>query len=816
MIPFCRTHHRSFGLFHGVAAALLTIVVLASSTAFASGSTWPEALLATGEGWDPKRPDLQDSIRPGILRGDQSIYHRFIFYRRLLGLPVTAEDRDRLLWRFKEVKQGEDHQDGPEVKFTGADKIWRESRLAVPGAQELPPLDPFRKYRAYDNDVVDPICFDDAYRTATTTLNQRIARKGADHPEVREWLRGQDQVFANCEGSGRIPELLTNASEDLKADRAYQRAAALYYQNRLDEALVAFREIAADPASPWHRLAVYLQARTLVQQALACLQEARVHFEIRRDMNDWRHEPPMPLPDAARRRMEEARRILFDLLKDPEQTELYRAARLMINRIDVQLNPVEQADALERRLLAQKLSDEAPIELEDFIILMGRGKNPSCLGQWMSLFVSKEYDHDIEAMVERRPTSEEVLNRWRRDKTLPWLVAALVITKVGDAWLPEIVAAAEQISDDSPAALTLGWHRARLLIQQNRPSEARNLLDHLLALKNMDQISRNLLTAARMTTARSLTEWLKDAPRTLIYIDFIEGWSEKADAPITDSRWSKVDWRKELLKRKELHSPNPRYFDEDASISLNRDFPLDRLVEIVRHNSFEAHLRRDLALGAWTRAVILERYDAVNRLAPEMKRHFPELAEPIDRLTQTTDDKERNFLAAYLALKMPGGRPFFDSGFGYLYSPDKIGSNGGRWWSGPRKKREQDGWIEEMFRRNHKDLLCNSCGPHGLTVDPPALLTTEERQQAKRENERLSNTPGILAWGGARIFAWEKEHRRDPLLPEALHHLTKCGRYSFQTGDASRIAWKLLHDHYPKTSWAKKTPYWYENKDWGE
>src|SRR4029077_19627963 len=101
-----------------------------------------------------------------------------------------------------------------------------------------PPLDrltadrkvPGSDFQFYSN------CLDGAFASATDTLNQRIATWGAASPQLAEWLRGQDQVFQNCEAGATIPA----AAPNIAPDREYQIAAAEFYAEQYDKAEVAF------------------------------------------------------------------------------------------------------------------------------------------------------------------------------------------------------------------------------------------------------------------------------------------------------------------------------------------------------------------------------------------------------------------------------------------------------------------------------------------------------------------------------------------------------------------------------------------------
>ena len=84
---------------------------------------------------------------------------------------------------------------------------------------------------------------------------------------MREWVRAQDAVFANCQGDPLVlPDPAPPSADPLaRADRAYQTAAAYFYATRYDEAAKRFQAIAADTTSPWRPYGRYLAARALIR-----------------------------------------------------------------------------------------------------------------------------------------------------------------------------------------------------------------------------------------------------------------------------------------------------------------------------------------------------------------------------------------------------------------------------------------------------------------------------------------------------------------------------------------------------------------------
>jgi hypothetical protein len=60
------------------------------------------------------------------------------------------------------------------------------------------------------------------------------------------------------------------------------------------------------------------------------------------------------------------------------------------------------------------------------------------------------------------------------------------------------------------------------------------------------------------------------------------------------------------------------------------------------------------------------------------------------------------------------------------------------------------------------------------------------------------------------VLAWAKAHPDDPRLAEALHRVVRATRSGCTTegsGDVSREAFTRLHKLFPRSEWAKRTPY---------
>src|ERR1044071_4716593 len=242
-------------------AVLLVVLFLNSSSTRACGPFLIEAVFVHTV--HPTYPMERFAAgRVGVLQPSYARSYLYVAYRYLNGSGFTPAEQ-RALTEFWEERLNY----GGSVATEEWTKAWLEARRQVV-SQDPDSISVYRsreKPNEYENYLN---CQKDAFDTAIATLNERIAKYGADSSATKTWVAAQDQVFSNCGGDSVIPEPLpSDADALLRADRVYQIAAANFYAGNHDEALKGFETIAADNRSPWQRNAVYLIARVLVRKA---------------------------------------------------------------------------------------------------------------------------------------------------------------------------------------------------------------------------------------------------------------------------------------------------------------------------------------------------------------------------------------------------------------------------------------------------------------------------------------------------------------------------------------------------------------------
>ena len=171
----------------------------------------------------PAHPDAYARGNVGIVRPRFARRYLVQAYRRFSGL----EPLPGLVPQDTVVDRSKPPEPAPVELWTAL----RSSVLDTPAAApvEVPRIDVNRivgeSYQSIQN------CLDDAFASAVATGKARLTTSvgGASSPQMREWIRAQDAVFANCKGDPLVlPEPAPADADALtRADRAYVTAAVL-------------------------------------------------------------------------------------------------------------------------------------------------------------------------------------------------------------------------------------------------------------------------------------------------------------------------------------------------------------------------------------------------------------------------------------------------------------------------------------------------------------------------------------------------------------------------------------------------------------
>ena len=695
-------------------------------------------------------------------------------YRNLAGNSLSQSEAKgiKALWDER-LSNGDGIHDQEWIKK------WTDARKQVPEIAAPAEIDVYRsrdkphEYESYLN------CQQDAFDNAESTLNARIKRFGADSAAVRDWLAAQDTVFSNCRGGRQIPEAARPDQDPLiRADRAYQIAAANFYSTTLDEAKQQFDAIARDGSSPWHDKAAYLAARAMLRKGSFAEKE-----------------------EEGRPALSEAETRLNAILKDSSLKASHHAAARLLNLVRLRLHPEEKLHAIANVLVKKDGSPDFKQDVWDYTLLLdkflGDGDEetdkkptPSRLGSGSTVWVDP-LTAWILGLQENSPGRLDLsIQAWERDHSLPWLVAALAKVSGAHPKAESLLKAAANIDHGSPAFASLAFHSVRLLIESKRSNEARAFLDKILAndRKASSPSAVNLLLSQRLTLAQNLDEFLQSAQRVPA------GFSDDSDGR---------EIPEEESETKEITKGATFFFDVDAANAFNKLMPVAIIKDTASVKTLAPNLRRDVAQAAFVRAAMIDDKETAIQVAPLLQEMYPELKTFVGAYQKATTPEARRFAAAYLSLKFPGLRPYVTAGLARTTAGNEIDSYRDNWWCAEppiSMSGAASGGEDEEAK------------PKPKPVTPPEFLRSSQTLAARQfaALQALGTAPNYLC----RIaIEWTEKNPADPRAPEALHLAVRSTRYGCtdrETGRWSKAAYDLLHRRYPNTTWARNTKYWFK------
>jgi len=649
---------------------------------------------------------------------------------------------------------------------------------------------PNGRYSSYLN------CLPQAFRTAIDTLQDRSEKYGAGSPELVAWVEAQDGVFSNCLEGEKIPQPLPADAQPLaRADRNYQIASAYFYAADFIRAESAFAAIASDQASPWSPIGRYLVARSYIRQATV-------------GHND-------DSPDMAALASAEAQ--LKGVVANSKSADLRASAAALLDFVEVRLHPDQRVRELAEALMQNPAPAELAQDVHDYTFLLDKLENERYSQSPDELQASRAQlypkrsevrsqddltDWIITFQLNDAAARDHAFEKWQQTNSPAWLIAAITKMEPGDPRAPKLIAAAQAVQPSAPAYASATFHRFRLMMQSGGRAAVLPQLNRLLARDagSLPRSALNLFLAMRMTYARNLTDFLKDAARMPVELGY-DGYAPflyEGDHPPPDSPW----------------------FDSDALIVLNQQMTPDVLTEVAASKALPVYLRREVARAIWTRAFLLRDDSAALKLASVLAALQPELRPGLDAVTSAATPDARRFAGTLLILRFPGLRP-------YITSPERstptnrIDNLRENWWGRGSPcgwPWGQASWIVPQTASQPStapwpvlEAPLTQLYPAG-TVPPPSFLSHAENADAQRDWHRTRELPVASIVLGNEVLGWVRNHPEDSRAPEALALAVRAGHFGCADPDrwkVSKAAFDLLHQNYPASKWAKQTRYWY-------
>lgn len=652
-----------------------------------------------------------------------------------------------------------------------------------------------------------PNCLAPAFVTAVATLTDRAARFGAASPELQEWIRGQDTVFRNCAAGTSIPaQLPATVNPLLRAERAYQIAAAHFYTGQFEAARQEFQAIATDGSSPWRTIAPYLVARTLIREAMnTAAVDQSFNPVVLAKAEDW----------------------LKAMMNDPKNRSVRQDAESLLGFVRYHLHPEQRQHELGRLLARGSSGPRFGQNLVDYTWSLDRflELEPDFPGvqRWTSEYEKRKAEWVLRRYTELKPQRSDDLSdwlmtvqspapeakdhaaeMWRSTHSAPWLVAALGKVHGGDVATHDLMDAAAEIPSGSSAYVTVAYHRARLARESGDTATARRILKEALAQGDILPPSTvHLLQVEQMRAAADVDDFLAHLWQRPIRLD------SGLDISWEDFSCSASDCRLALFgttKPSQYSRPLPQ-FSPAAATALNTQVPLEIFIKAAQSISLPENLHRRMAPSAWARAALLDEPDFAQRVAEAAVKAQSELKPYVQQYDAARTPEERQFVAVFTVLYFPGLRPFVDDSYPRTIAFQKIDDFRDNWWC-----RDVGSLAEEVSFHKSYDDYQGRLAPATPAYSFPAFLDAEERQRAAAQWQQLSSYGSAARYLPRIVIEWAKRHPDDKRVPEALHLAVRAARYSCNDGKPnplSREAFTILHQNYSKSDWARKMPYWF-------
>lgn len=398
--------------------------------------------------------------------------------------------------------------------------------------------------------------------------------------------------------------------------------------------------------------------------------------------------------------------------------------------------------------------------------------------------------------------------RWRDTSSRAWLAVALIKADKASPGRDRLMRDAESVGHDTPEYLTVMHELARLKIATGETDAARKLIDNVLANSAALPVSaRNQFLEQRAHVSQGFSSFLKYSQRVPAAFydpenghvghladlwkrakaDWEPGWGE------TKQEW---DHNMDIEYQSLLRWDQQTIFAGETVDVFNWYFPLAVLIEAARDPSTPDHLRRQLLLAAWTRAVLLLRHDEAIELTPDLIKAAPEMTSLLEDYLQAKP-AERGHAALFVLLKFPGLSPYIANGLPSFDTSEELDYYFETSWWCVLPTTDYDYEGNEVAKK----------------VARPDFLTPQQVQTAQRERKQLDALGAGKSYLGQQVLQWAHAAPNDSRLSEALFIAFKANEsYKYgctsweQNQEIQQEAEALLRGRYAASGWSAKLP----------
>jgi hypothetical protein len=784
----------------------------------------------------------------GVPQPGYRVQDLVIAYDWLNGHGLTADEQQQAV-ALDHIRSGHGYEDPAKLPgFTAWVTARKDSSVPEPPAPPPPAQPGFHTTPDLNNDRPVPgasyqyftNCLDEAFAFAASTLKDRKTVHANDPANFADWVHGQDAVFANCNGSGdKMPaDTPANAPAWLKQDRAYQQAAAKFYQADYDGTIARMKSIAADNSSPWRRIASLVEARAMIRRAtigqITDIPAAAVEAPNAPYSED-RAKAQSAYADLLKQkrpeRLAEARDSLKAILADPAMQPYHADAAGLLDFVMLRLDPAAQADVLVARLTAPDRAQTAGIFQQALIDLRYYLYSPDSanatasdtnrktalpLLNWMQAMQtpapvqktgwSDQTPDPTKVRQQQEQTAAKALAQWHATRATPWLIAAMANTQPGDPAATELIQAAATMPQTSPDHISPAWTTAtynRLRLMQDAAAMRSDLAAIEPALLHQTQRSTiNLFKLLNLRASPTLADFLHSAAALPAGVTTMD--SGLPDEPATTADTNNLCGVKGSQATTELFNP-------DAATFLNTRMPLTLLATAAENKTLPRNLSFRIGQSTWTRAVLLNQPDIAKRMSPILTGCYPAWKQWLDDYDSAKTPDDRHVAGLLALMRFPSNAPLVSGGMkrtdGFAgYSEYRL-----NWWSASTGAKPP---TSDDSSSTPATFFGTQPSTRAALPDPP-FLTAADRAAADREIATLRSTPCSSDYFAAAALDWEKQHpptpNPDPRTVTLLGFAERAVRNGCRTDATKELNHRLfivVQTKYPKSEWARKYTTW--------
>lgn len=765
----------------------------------------------------------------GVPRPGYRIQDLVVAYNWLNGSPLTTGEQQQAV--HLDTLRNQEHA-GTEETLPGM-KAWLAARRAsgvpgvppppTPGTSDSSAIDTYRAlpgedYESYVN------CLDDAFATAAQTWTARSSAHAADKAALADWITAQDAVFRNCGNDNATPAAApAGAPLWLRRDRAYQSAAAFFYQGDFDQAIAGMRSIAQDQSSPWHDIAHLVVARAQIRRAMIgqitdLAADARVPHAPYSAQRDQEQKAFATTVKAKRTsRLTEARDTLRAIVDDAKLNALHDDASKLLDLVQLHLAPEEQAKVLVARLTAPErpqtpgVFEQAMIDLRFYLYPnaqpddadASKERTLPALGliDWIRVMQSNMGDSfDSSAAtpkLERSAASTQAIAEWKKTQSAAWLIAALTATNSGSG-AADLTHAAAAVPRTSPAWTAATYHRLRLAPSTAQSmAETRAELDRVMPLLSQEgsRSVTNLFLMLHQASSPTLDDFLKDAGALPASIGDGDEDIHPPDTKPVDS----------ALCGAGKSQATTLLFDSDTAAILNTRMPLSLLADAAASPLLPRNLSFQIAQATWTRAVLLEQPAIAARMTPLLTGCYPAWKPWLAAYDGAATPTDRQAAGLLALMRFASTVPIVSTGMQRTDGFATYSQFRDNWWTASSDdKPGTPGMVTQAT------LFGAPMPPMTELADPPFLSATD-RTAAQKDVAALRKIPCASDYFATAALEWQKQHPDDPRTPDILGFAERVVRNGCSTDATKELNHRLfviVQTRYPKSEWAKKYTNW--------